>query len=120
MGILLTLGLMGWSLERASEQARRTQVRLEALEDSLLSTVPFEQRLRRVERRMDEVEQGLSFASRAARVPDVIALRQWARRLDSKTLANSWRIAENERAIDSLRAGGESGGAADTPYAPTR
>lgn len=104
--ILLMLGVLSWSMQRSFDRIRRERVRVEALVDSLRSAQVPEQRLRSMERRLDDVERGLANASRAARLPDVIALRDWARRLDSRSMANSRRLAGVEWRLDTLSVAG--------------
>jgi hypothetical protein len=89
-------------MRRSLNRIRLERVRVEALVDSLRSAQVPEQRLRSMEGRLDDMERGLATASPAARLPDVIALRDWARRLDSRSMANSRRLTGVEWRVDSL------------------
>ena len=102
-GVLLSLALLEGYVIASLADLEETQRRLESLGDSLRSVTPSEARLLDLERRVEDAEGELSHAARAARVPEVIALRRWARRLDSELLMNRRRIVRHEHLIDSLR-----------------
>ena len=106
--ILVTLVWQHWTVRRSLDLVTSERVRSRALRDSLRSGTLLEPRLRDLERRLAELEASMSFAAEAVRAPEVIALRDWSRRLDGRVEANRRRIVRNERHIDSLWSAGPS------------
>lgn len=103
-GLLAVLGVWAHYLQGTLETVRGYQGRLEALEDSVRTAKGPDSRVPLLEHRVAGLEKRVSFNDRAARVPEVIALRRWVQRLDAMTLRNARRIAQFERSTDSTLA----------------
>ena len=100
--VLAVVVTVAWSVHRTLGLVQGERTRLQALEDSLRVATPSESRLQDLEQRLSRLERSVSHASRAARVPEVMALRRWARRLDVEVQTNTNRIVGVEKRVDSL------------------
>jgi hypothetical protein len=102
LGMLFVL-LLIWmrSVNHSLGQLRMAQARLEALADSLQLAPPPARR--EIDGRIERLERNLSGGSPIVRVPEVIALRTWTRRIDFATERNRQRLATLGRTLDSLR-----------------
>jgi hypothetical protein len=100
-GLIAGLGAWAHSLHETLQTLRGYQARLEALEDSMHTVTGSDPRVPALESRVASLEKNVPFNARAARVPEVIALRRWMQRLDAVTRENARRIAQFEHSVDS-------------------